>query len=163
MSRKKETPKRIRRVAHREMNMEDRTLSIAFTDGQELTVPFNGLPADVMYRLAMLGAYELLTRATDRTRAWEAIKSGEAFAQKERKYQPIIHVLSELAAVDGKPLPLRETQAKWDALTEQERKELRRSPPVQAKLLEMKSKSLAQQTTNVRALLMREELQEKAA
>jgi hypothetical protein len=130
--------KRQRRVERKHLDLETRTLHMAFTSGEAVACPLMGLPSNVLFQLASIGVVELLSRAGDKAKAWETIKSGEVFAPKRKTYPLVVRALVELTQqATGEPLTLEQAHAKYEALSEEDRKKLRYDPTVRSTMAQL--------------------------
>ena len=129
------TKKRVRRVETKSFDLEKRTLSMAFTNGEALVCPLMGLKADVLFQLASIGVVELLSRAPKKAEAWAGIQSGEAFEPKRKSYPLIVKALASLIdQATGEAISLHEAEQKYERLSAEEKRALRYDPHVRAKM-----------------------------
>ena len=125
--------KRQRRVERKHLDIETRTLHMAFTSGESVSCPLMGLPSNVLFQLAAIGVVELLSRAGDKPKAWDTIKSGEVFAPKRKTYPLVVKALQVLTeSATGEAITLEAAHEKYEALSKEDQKTLRYDPTVRA-------------------------------
>lgn len=130
---------RVKRVLSRIMDLENKLLTVDFVDGGKAELSLNGLPANVMYQLAMLGAYRLISRAPEKADIVDKIRSGDFFVNRSRKYPPIIHVLHGMLLKNG-PITIAEVAEKWNSITKEEKAGIRQNHAVRLETLKIDKK-----------------------
>ena len=121
---------------------------------EPLVMVFNGLSADILTRLAMIGAVALVTKRSDPKKAWELVQQG-IFGRdtRNRRISLTVRAMGLLGEISED-----EARKVWKKLSSKERKQVKSDPQIKALVAQLKSESLADKTGTVTADWLRAKL-----
>lgn len=97
-------------------------------NGDDLEVSIQGMDMPTISYLALNGLHDILAKRKDPEKSYKDIRNGKLI--KEKTYKPIVKALS-----DAFSIPHSEAQDMWDALSREQKMELRQDTRVKTALL----------------------------
>lgn len=140
------------KVAEKKVDVEAKTVTWEFSNGETVIITLGEIPADILTRAALHGISQkggdAYSSEKDPTEAaakcrevLERLRTGDWAAQRERGVGSISLTVQAIADLRG--VPVEAIQAKWATLDEETQKALRKDERVQAKMAEIKAARLA--------------------
>lgn len=109
--------------------------------GQEITMTMVGLDVPILYRLAMVGAIQLISKRANPSQAWSLIQEGIFGRDTRGRRLPL--AIRALALI--RKIPESEALKLWRSLSKDDRKKVKRDAAVRAVCSTIRGQKLAEQ------------------
>lgn len=143
MKRKKSIPGPTKKPA-RTFDAESGTVTMTMPGGERLTMAMIGLEVPVLYRLAMVGAVQLVQKRRNPAKAWALIQQGIFGRDTRGRRIPLaVRALAVLRKVSNEDAYLL-----WRKLSRDERQKVKRDAAIRAMCASLRAEKLAEQADN---------------